>query len=440
MNGYDNIAGYSLTTGTADVVITDSVASYDPIIGNLSNGAERQYKFQFADPSFSDQYETGVGTWNSGSSTFSRTTVKTSSNGGAKEDFGAGPKVLFIVNDNDAIQSMGTKVETSTAKILTATERTNIAANVALLATRGDTFTLDVGTVSGTVAAGDDSRLGSVDYGDLDPATELDGTEIVAVEQGGDGVQTTVEAIAGNPLTAVRTHAKNRVRGYSAFGNTRPAMIVTTDGALCDLEPWVVLTNAAAGCGVIQAVSAFGIQCFIISLGTTTTGRTAIYHTQYRNVFKPTREMKSTFTFSPSLLPATEALTLQAGFMTGLPALATHGMYFQASAASANYRAIVRDAGVETSSNIDTLIPIAIAAEPPVFHIHYDPDAAATKFYIDGDLVATILNSTRVITTDTVLQMAYNGIKSAGTTAGGFTNLRYHTYDIEAEEVTGFDL
>lgn len=188
MNGNDNIAGYTLTTGLADFVITDSVAQYDPIIGNLVDGDERNYKAQFIDPSFSEQYETGRGTWNAGAGTISRTTIKTSSNNGAKENFGAGPKVVFIVSDYESLTDMNNMVDSAegagSLKMTTA-ERATIAG-------LGDSSSLDVGAVAGTVAAGDDGRFGSVDYGDLPAAAALDRSEIVAIDQGGDGVQTTI--------------------------------------------------------------------------------------------------------------------------------------------------------------------------------------------------------------------------------------------------------
>ena len=44
MNGIDNIAGYTLTVGTADFVITDSIAQYDPIVDKETTGAALSYK------------------------------------------------------------------------------------------------------------------------------------------------------------------------------------------------------------------------------------------------------------------------------------------------------------------------------------------------------------------------------------------------------------
>jgi len=425
MNGKDNIAGYSLTVGTADMVITDSVDGYDPIIGNVTNGAAVSYKIQMFDNGFGSDYETGTGTWNSGIATISRAVVKTSSNGGALVDFPAGQKVVFLVDDYDSIQSMATKFETSNAKIMTAAERAAIAA-------LGDAADLDVGTIAGTVAAGDDARFGSVDYGDLDPAATLDGTEIVAVDQGGDGVQTTVQDIAGDPLIAKRGHALASVRGYSDFSNTRNNMSITTDNTLCDLEPWYVLTNAAAGAGVSQ-FAWLGSQAFILLTGTTTTGRTAIVSTQYTNLFDPTLSMDQRFKGGVSALPSVESYTIQIGFLEALPGLATGGMYFQLSAASANWRAIVRDDGVETSSNLDTGVVGSIDNSPAnqkVFRIFYDAAEEETKFYIQGTLVATITNATRVLDTGTALQMAISIIKSAGTTSAGYA-VSQHSYDLQ---------
>jgi hypothetical protein len=357
--------------------------------------------------------------------------VKTSSNGGAKEDFVAGPKVLFIVDDSSTIADMTTKVEGANAKIMTAAERSTIAG-------LGNSSSLDVGTTAATVAAGDDSRFGSVEYDELAAADLLDGTEIAALDQGGTGVQSTVQEIAGDPLIAKKGHAKNLIRGYCDFSNTRSAMNITTDATLCDLEPWQTLTNAATGTICLQ-FTAVGVQCFLISTGITTTGRMAIVHTQWRNEFNASRSMQTVFDAALTALPSVEAYTIQMGFMTGLPALATHGMYFQASAASANWRAVVRNAGVETSSNIDTGVALQVGVIP-IFRIHYDPVALATKFYIDGALVATVLNSTRVITLATSLQMAYSIIKSAGTTSVGITNITNHKYEIETAPLTGFDL
>lgn len=417
MNGIDNIAGYTLTTGTADFVITDSIAQYDPIIDNLADGDECNYKAQFIDPSFNDQYETGRGTWNATARTISRDTIKTSSNNGLKEDFGAGPKVVFIVNDDESIQSMGTKVETATAKVMTATERTNIAANMALLATRGDTFTLDVGAVAGTVAAGDDGRFGAVDYGDLPAAAALDGTEVAAIDQGGDGVQTTVQDISGNPVIAVRTFAMDRVQGYSNFNRVRYGYNNTTDSSPFDLEPYLVNLGGAAAVAGNSAGLFYKRPAASLGTGTDTTGYSSISHMEYPLAFDPAKEYDQTWDISHVALPTVgQASQTQVGFIVGAPALASQGMYFYLDAGSNNWFYAVKDAGGTTSA--DTTVAGTTGATTQALRVHYDPSGTpSTKFYVDGTLCATVLNSDRVVATNQELGMVVSIRKSAGTSA-----------------------
>jgi hypothetical protein len=434
MNGIDNIAGYTLTVGTADFVITDSIAQYDPIVDNLDDGDERNYKAQFIDASMSTDYETGRGTWNATAGTISRDTIKTSSNNGAIVNFGAGPKVVFIVSDYESLTDMNNMVDSAVGAgslKMTTAERTNIAANVALLATRGDAFTYDIGTTASTIAEGDDLRFGSVDYGDLDPAATLDGTEIVAIDQGGDGVQTTVQDIAGNPLIAARGHARNYISGYTRFNRTLPLVSINTDNTLCGLENW--LTNLSGAGTEVSQFAWLGVQAFYISTGTTSTGRCAIISTQYANIFDPSRSWETIVSLGVSAQPSVEAYTAQIGYIKGLPALATDGIYFQLSAASANWRAIVRDDGVET--NTDTTVS-GVGAH--VGRIFYDADALATKFYINGALVATVPNATRVIDTGDSLQMAYSIIKSAGTTSTSIATQGHYYKNEEATLPAGW--
>jgi hypothetical protein len=418
MNGIDNIAGYSLTVGTADFVITDSIAGYDPMIGNLSNGNFRSYKAQFIDPSMSDQYETGTGTWNASLSTFTRTTVKTSSNGGAKEVFGAGPKVIFIVDDYDSIQSMGSKFETTTRKIMTDVERDTIA-------NLGDSSGLDVGTTAGTVAAGDDARFGSVDIGDLTPATSIDGTELLPADQGGDGVSITTQQVSGNPLTAERGLNRDRVRFWCAFRNTSPTFSSSTTGAQFGAEPYEVYASGASA-GVAQAMT------FLVPAAWPTTGTTNTGYAGFRCNLRPfaydkTKEMTEMFQLTLLALPSVENYRFQAGFTDGTPSAFNNGMYFRLSNSSANFQAVVNNAGGET---VVTTTVAAAAFAPYVMKWVNDPTDASVKFYINGALVATVLNSTREVAANTVLAPVQEIAKLAGTTAASYV-VSNHYIDVE---------
>lgn len=392
MNGKDNIAGYSLTVGTADMVITGSVDQYDPIIGNVTDGAAVNYKIQLFDNGFGSDYETGTGTWNAGIATISRAVVKTSSNGGALVDFPAGQKVVFLVDDYDSIQSMGTKFETSTAKIMTATERTNIAANVALLATRGNTFTLDVGTVAGTVAAGDDPRFGSVDIDDIDPASPLDGTEKMVSLQGGLVKYVTPEQVITDHVSLAQGFDRRAVKIFSQLLHTTPAFSAT-NGELFGNEPFIChLANSGT---VTQGGSAWFL-CFGVALLETSTnsaGRAGLTSTLRPTYPVTTADTSLYFGFYGGIVAIpTTAQACYIGLVTTPGAAApTDGLYFMASNASPNWRAISRRAGVETDT--DTGVPIVavstLSGALTTMEVILDANEGNTKFYIDGLLVHT---------------------------------------------------
>jgi len=397
MNGFDNIAGYSLTVGTADVFISDSVAQYDPIIGNLANGAQRQYKFQFVDPSFNAQYETGVGTWNSGSSTFARTTVKTSSNGGLKEDFGAGPKVLFIVNDNEAIQSMGTKVETPTAKIMTAAERASIASSAATVSSLGGAAFLNIGVVAGTAAAGNDPRFNAEDAEDLDFADPLTGSEVAVVIQDGLPVQTNAHEIAklAAPIDVSRSTNRRTIRRYSDLWDTPETLVVTTSGAAFGNEMFCLLSGA--GAAVTQSTTSLLYQGVAsASTGSTSAGIAAVVSNVAPIFFGVGgQDIRVGIVASASSIPggAQDHVTQYGLFTDPLAGVASSGVFIRMIEGAANYQAVCRNSGVEAP--VDTGVPkssvaVSGAAALKAFVVDYTLADNTARFYIDGDLVATI--------------------------------------------------
>jgi len=439
MNGIDNIAGYTLTVGTADFVISDSIAQYDPIVDNLADGDERNYKAQFIDPSFGDDYETGRGTWNAGAGTISRTTIKTSSNNGSIVNFGAGPKVVFIVSDYESLTDMNNMVDSAegagSLKMTTA-ERTNIAANVALLATRGEAFTADYGTTAGTIAEGDDARFGSVDIGDLTPAASIDGTELVPADQGGDGVSITTQQIAGNPVTDVRTFAMDRVQGYTNFNGLQYVYTNAVDGTVAQLEKFLV-NRGGAGSQVYNGSFLLGSTCLSMTTGTDTTGYCCVTHFEYPIRFDPTKEYDQTWSAFHSALPTVgEASTTQIGFLVGAPALAAQGMYFYLDELSNNWYYAVKNAGGTTSATT-TIAGSIDNASPQALRVHYDPVAASTKFYIDGTLRGTVTNATRVVGTTQALAMGMSIRKSAGI-AGNIFVAYHHSFNIQRSVLANF--
>lgn len=277
-----------------------------------------------------------------------------------------------------------------------------------------------------------DTRLGSVGYGDLDLAADLAGPEFVAISQSGVGVKTTVDEIAGNPLTIQRSHGRNRQEGYTDFGKTTPAQSIA-NGAICGLEEWYA-NFGGAGASVLST-NFLGITALALGTGTTTTGNANITNMRYVK-YSSSLDMDCRNFFALSALPSTEAYTSQIGYILGSPALATVGQYFECDNGSANWFACKKNAGGTT--RIDTGVAVVIG-NSPVMRIYQDISESATKYYInDMDTpVATIPLATRPITDGTLLQMVFSIRKSAGTTSTTLSAF-IHTYNNETTPLVGF--
>jgi len=433
MNGIDNIAGYTLTVGTADFVISDSIAQYDPIVDNLADGDERNYKAQFIDPSFGDDYETGRGTWNAGAGTISRTTIKTSSNNGSIVDFGAGPKVVFIVSDYESLTDMNNMVDSAegagSLKMTTA-ERTNIAANVALLATRGEAFTADYGTTAGTIAEGDDARFGSVDIGDLTPATSIDGTELLPADQGGDGVSIAADQILADPYTQTRGYSFGRFKGYWGGGGMRTSYTSTTNDSLIDNAP-LVLYRGGAGAGASNAFGVYYAPVVLLNTGTDAAGYAVAAHLDYPYIFIPgTSDLDQRWNIViPTLPTGGEDFTIQIGFIAGSPALAVQGIYLELTSASANWFQCVKNGAGTT--RVDTTI--AATTGVTTVRVAYSGSATESRYWINGVATLPIDDGTRVVDFLQLLGMVAGIRKTFGITARtlAFGNHKYDNLKVE---------
>jgi len=147
----DNTAGITSTSGIADWVISAADGQHRDMRNVLTDGqTDVPYKALRKDGS--SHFETGRGTWRSGTSTLERTTVKTSASGdGVKHSFPAGEILVLVVADKQTLDdlgsagsgdmlaatydpggvaadafSMGNMAETAGAKVLSGAERTKL--------------------------------------------------------------------------------------------------------------------------------------------------------------------------------------------------------------------------------------------------------------------------------------------------------------------------
>jgi hypothetical protein len=114
----DNTAGFTLTEGLLDFVISGNSGMYDSIVSNAVDGVEYAYKAKFAD-GVTAGYESGKGVYSSATSSIARTTIFTSSNSGAKVDFAAGQKFVALVTDKETIENLAATAVNAVASTAT---------------------------------------------------------------------------------------------------------------------------------------------------------------------------------------------------------------------------------------------------------------------------------------------------------------------------------
>jgi hypothetical protein len=114
----DNTAGFTLTEGLLDFVISGNSGMYDSIVSNAVDGVEYAYKAKFSD-GVTAGYESGKGVYSSATSSIARTTIFTSSNSGAKVDFAAGQKFVALVTDKETIENLAATAVNAVASTAT---------------------------------------------------------------------------------------------------------------------------------------------------------------------------------------------------------------------------------------------------------------------------------------------------------------------------------
>ena len=90
----DRVKESTTTTGTGNISLGGALATFDTFQTYLSNGDTTFYAIAHTSSGV-DEWEVGLGTWNTGN-TLSRTTVLAGSNGTSAVDFSAGTKDIFM--------------------------------------------------------------------------------------------------------------------------------------------------------------------------------------------------------------------------------------------------------------------------------------------------------------------------------------------------------
>ena len=392
-----NVSGTTRTTGTANPVISGVTGTSGPMT-DVPDGTEVFYVRRYS--SNKPGFENCIGIWRSATDTIERTSVEKSSNGGGAVVWGVGEQ------------------------------------------------TIDISISPDMIVADDDPRLVNEDLDDFTPATNVTGIEKVATTQDGDPVSMTAQQIAGNPIRAQLGHDKTKNKSFSNFTKLSKTFFAAdgSSGVAAGLEPFLCYASGT-GSAVANTQLFTQVSQPTINTGTTTTGRACLEHIEYPILYLPTlldRDYRKTLGIG-GILPAAgvEEYTLQCGFSNNAPEIATLGsglgVFFELKTGDTNWHAvwISAAAGAGNLRRVDTGV-VATAAAFITLRIHLvsHPTIGANRkalFYIDGDLVATILENDGGHTSmaaGTRLSMLEVIKKAAGTTGASF-NVAMHYSEIE---------
>jgi len=110
----NNTGGITLSVGTDAYAISADADTFKSMVGRLTDGATYSYKVIFNDVADGTDFEVGSGLWVDATSTLTRVTIDNSSNSDNAVVWGAGTKLLQIVEDSAMAKDMEKMVEGST--------------------------------------------------------------------------------------------------------------------------------------------------------------------------------------------------------------------------------------------------------------------------------------------------------------------------------------
>jgi hypothetical protein len=241
--------------GTGDFVVSAAATGYlTPANAGAVNGATYRYRAESADLT---QWEVGYGIYTSGTTTLARTTILKSSNANAKVSFTNPPSVGLVYLAEDAVSSQNNLSELQSASSartnlgVTATGadtayafRANNLSDLASASTArgnlglGGAATLNVGTLAGTVAAGDDSRITG------------------AVQKASTGTISVGYTLTPNNLGTIASFTVNPALGNYQFGTNNGAFTLTAPSSDCAVD--ILITNGASA-GAITFAAGFTV-------------------------------------------------------------------------------------------------------------------------------------------------------------------------------------
>ena len=297
------------------------------------------------------------------------------------------------------------------------------------------------------MAAGDDGRFDTTPISDLPAATALTGVELLSGLQDLDAVKMTTDQLNGTPVTTKRGLGLNFIRGYSDFSNTASPLSMTTNGATWGVDPYIVRSSGGGsrvnqGSATVQA-NFFQPAALLFTGVSNPSGYAGIRSTQTGLVLLATPQISMDTQFSVAdvvLGGAAQSHKTRIGFFDQnfvnilLP---VNGMYFEyvGDGSNPNWQAVVAltpyGGGTNTVDTVDTGVPVTANLEQ-VFRVFFNKPELKTEFFIDGVLVATILDSalSQARPLFTAFLMEVQVVKSTGNVDANVA-VYHHKYSVE---------
>jgi len=245
----DRVKENTTTTGTGAVSLGGAAATFDAFTSYMANGDTTYYAIVHT-ASGTDEWEVGLGTWNTGN-TLTRTTVLAGSNGTSAVNFSAGTKDIFMTYPASKVVVAGEDVTFADITVTGTVDGRDVAADGTKL--DGIDTSADVTDATTVAAAGALMKSGGTMTGNLilnaDPTTALGAATkeyVDTIAAAGIHYHTPVRVEAPSNLNATYDNGSSGVGATLTNAGTNAA--ITIDGVALSSADRVLVynqTNAA---------------------------------------------------------------------------------------------------------------------------------------------------------------------------------------------------
>lgn len=240
----DRVKEGTVSTGTGAVTLGGASATFDPFNSYMVNGDTTYYAIVHT-TSGTDEWEVGIGTWNTGN-TLTRTTVLAGSNGTSAVNFSAGTKDIFMTYPASKAAVAGEDVVFADITVTGTVDGRDVAADGTKL--DGIETSADVTDATTVAAAGALMKSGGTMTGNLilnaDPTSALGAATkeyVDTIASAGIHYHDPVRVETPSALTSSYNNGSSGVGATLTNSGTQAALVI--DGVTMSLNDRVLVYN-----------------------------------------------------------------------------------------------------------------------------------------------------------------------------------------------------